>query len=196
MIRCCMVLIGIAALVPAAGTAAGSAAESWAEFAVVLKRNVFDPDRNRPVPPSVSSERESPPPPPPEAVDLRGVFADGDAAIALLTGTRPEWQGTVRLASGAPVGPGTLRSFSTLALTLEIDGATVDWPVGTRLVKGYDGWAVDSQLGTAQLPAASAAAHPVDSSASSPGPVPTETGSSDRDAILKRLMERRMKESQ
>jgi hypothetical protein len=172
-----------------------SGAESWSDFSIILKRNVFDPERNRPAPPSAADrERESLPPPAPEAVELRGVFVDGAEALALLAGARPEWQGAVSLAPGAPVGPGVLESYSTLALILDVDGAQVEWPVGTRLVKHDDGWAVDRRLSAE--PPATAAGSPAATPSRTADSQAGKTESSDRDAILKRLMERRMKENQ
>jgi len=176
---------------------------SMDDYAIVLKRNVFDPSR-RPVPPPPPVkhvEHVAPPPPPPSPpapvevprfADLHGLLLDGNQIIAFVSGSNSEWCGTRQVAVGKEIGPGIVTVADSCALTLQIGELSVRWPVGKRL-RGVDGtWSVEGQAGAPATPTSATDVSATSTSTETPDSVaPDEGGASD---ILRKLMERRRKE--
>jgi hypothetical protein len=66
---------------------------SYDSFKLLIERNIFDPQRRKPIP---FIERPAPPPPPPreESFALVGVFMNGKDKVAFFEGSDREWSGS------------------------------------------------------------------------------------------------------
>jgi len=189
----------VLALLPA-NCARAEDVPGWDEFAIVLQRNVFDSDR-RPKEtrePRVL-ETPAPAPAPPVFVDLVGIIVQNGKGIAFLAGSESDWRGAHEIELTKLLGPVTVCGFDSSAVKIDVAGHTMDWLVGTRLRKNGTQWEMtDDRSDSASAPA-SAPANAVSGTAQK---MSVETGSasaaadnSDRAAVLRRLMERRQKET-
>lgn len=170
----------------AAGIGQAETVPSWDDYAVVIARNVFDPSRTgaRPEPPSGAGAPASVPP----FVELTGLLIRNDRALAFTNSTNPEWSGVMDIVPDQPAGPGVVTAVNSKEVELTIHDQPLTWRVGTRLTQDGDTWSVaaaaaESDEAASAAPAqANAAAGPAASSATAD--------------ILKRLMERRKKETE
>lgn len=66
---------------------------SYDSFKLLIERNIFDPQRRKPIP---FTERPAPAPPPPreESFALVGVFMNGNDKVAFFEGSDREWSGS------------------------------------------------------------------------------------------------------
>ncbi|MBT3379962.1 MAG: hypothetical protein HN742_02985 [Lentisphaerae bacterium] len=162
---------------------------SMEAFGIIVDRNVFDPGRSRPGPPVKAPL----PPPAPEPVKQRdhlhltGILLGEDAIIGFVSSSRAEWTGAFTLAQGQEIGPGRIGIADTGGVTLIIGDAIMDWPVGTQLEEADDGWRSTEGRATLTAPKATPSLTDPPSNASSEAPAAND--------VLKRLMERRRKES-
>jgi hypothetical protein len=67
---------------------------SYESFKLLIERNIFDPQRRKPIP--ASQRKQAPPPPPPreESFALVGVFMNGKDKVAFFEGSDREWSGS------------------------------------------------------------------------------------------------------
>ncbi len=68
---------------------------SYESFKLLIERNIFDPQRRKPIP--ASERKQAPPPPPPpreESFALVGVFMNGKDKVAFFEGSDREWSGS------------------------------------------------------------------------------------------------------
>ena len=158
---------------------------AWADYAIIVDCNVFDPNRapqrkreGRP-----AAEREpTVSDPQPAHIDLLGVLVYDNRCLAFLRSTEPQWQGVAELRVGTTVGPGILEGVTTEKLTVRIGEERVVWPVGVRLKQNDHSWELHQRL----------PARPGSTPAPRQPSSPRESASgSSRAEILKRLMERR-----
>ncbi len=189
-----LILNGMGVLI--ALTAASAIAEAPRpfdqRFPTISRRNIFDPERSRTARPSVVSTPRPAPPPTPlarETVRLLGValteheafahFAGGHAPPVARTGDRlGEWRVAEIRADG---------------VVLEAEGRTIELPVGRQLVRqGAGPWTVaagDPPVAATGSASAFGGAPPPSSGGTTPS-----APSGGMSEIMRRLMERRMRE--
>ena len=166
-------------------TRAAPTPPSLEEYGIIVDRNIFDPDRARPTPP-VQPPPPAPVPEPPKAREylaLTGVLLGDEAVIAFVASSRSEWSGAFSLAPGQSIGPGKVLEADTTGITIAIGEGSLQWQVGAQIEKGHEGW----HTAEGRAP-----------ESPSQETKPTSDSASDKSAasdLLKKLMERRQKES-
>jgi hypothetical protein len=160
--------------------AATDGVPSFDEFALILKRNVFDSTRvpyREPQPRVEPTPRPTPAPlPTPKTMTLAGVFLADDRAVALFVGG----DGACRnVAKGDQVEGLTVEAVDAEGVRLKTGERELKIAVGEQLSDGgKEQWSVVGQA--AQAPSVDAVAE--------------ERKAADRNDLLKRLMERRKRE--
>ncbi len=185
-----------------------SPAEGLKAYAVISQRNIFDPNRRRPAPPVTRlpapppAPPPAPAPPPPEKLRLSGTVVSRDATVALFDGSRAEYNVVVTVGG----------NVADLAVaTISSDGVVLtgpdDWRMLLRVGSGLSrshgaAWEPAEGIGpmstgskptvsstsAAELSAGTASTSAASSSTASAA----SGGASD---LLKRLLERRKRES-
>ncbi len=158
---------------------------SWANFDIILKRNIFS--RQRTSVRRMEETRESGPvvtPNPESYYLLKGVVQENDDFIAFIEDTQ---SGTVlRLRRGDPVARGTIKTLTLDGLEYRMEDKTVVVRLGFDLEGGRAAVATGPMM---ELPAASVPPPPA---TGRPAPAQPSTAPSGAEAdILKRLMEQR-----
>jgi len=157
-------------------------------FDVVVKMNIFDPERGTPAPrprPPVEA-----PPPRPERIALKGTLVEKEKAHAFLDGTNSEFRKVAEL--NAQVAEFTVKEIASTHVVLVQGEKEFKVMVGDELEKPFEGeWAIISTGGQggfssgASMGRASASGS---SRGSSSSPPLDEGAMSD---VMKRLLERR-----
>jgi hypothetical protein len=155
----------------------------WADYGIILRRNIFSRQRTAPRPRVEPVERPPVPVPNPEAYFLlRGIVREGEAFLAFIEDTQ---SGEVlRLRPGDSVARGAVKALTLDELEYEMEDKTVTVRMGLDLEGGHG---VATAVRTMDLPQLSTPAGP---SATMPAG-PTRTPSGDEAGILRRLMEQR-----
>ncbi|HOR26449.1 MAG TPA: hypothetical protein PLS90_00100 [Candidatus Sumerlaeota bacterium] len=108
-------------------------------YALILERNIFDPQR-RPRAPERPEEapRDAPPPPPPrvESIELLGTWITEQQALLFTEANRDEYRGTLDV--GSRLGEFRIAAVEPGFAVLEGDGERLTWPVGYRLERRED----------------------------------------------------------
>jgi len=169
-------------------------------FALLLERNIFDPERRAYVEPAEAPEEYVPEetPPPEEWLRLGGVLITDEAALAFLEGSRPEY--TVALYLDEYVANLLLIEVDTEGVTFYSEEGESRLPVGSGLARTGEGpW--ERRDAMAAMPAAAAPGPaPSADEASSDGPddgSPAASGGEEdngAESLLERLKRRREQE--
>ncbi len=170
-------MLGMVMLALAAGGARADEAETpgpgapWEEFALIARRNIFDSERRPMRAARADSATTQATEVASEAIDLLGVFMEGEAQVAFA-----ESAGSVRtLRLGEKLGGWRIARIDTARLRLSKGEESLDWPVGARLERRGEGaWRVAERT-----PVVAATA--VESAPAGGG----------REEILQRMLERR-----
>jgi len=154
----------------------------YEDYALVQARNIFDPERL----PGAASAPASAQLLPSTAADyaaLTGVMLTADKALAFFSGSRPEFNKV--LALGGMIAGATLMQITADSIEVEREGKRIRVAVGQTVPLN-----ASSAPGTAPASAPS-------SSTSSPTNAPSNAltpGSADREALMRRMMEKRQQE--
>jgi hypothetical protein len=179
------------------------AAESLEDFAIITRRNVFDPDR-RPEHPNTRPAEFLPPPEPPappETISLLGVALTEERATAVFNGSTPELSGTRTL--GETIADLVVVDLDTREVVLRPRPAGTDdrgddstelrLPVGGGLSRqGREStW---KRAEVRPVPDRSAPARGAEPDHAGPEEAGDESADRNESDILKRLRERRQRE--
>lgn len=173
--------------------------EDAATFAPIVALNIFNPNRDglrqareraeAPPPPPPTLQPAAPPPPPPDPIDthvLVGISQRGDETVAFVE-DRTTAQ-VYRLTEGDAVAEGVVRTIAADTVRFEHEGQMYDLHPGLTM----RGEAPATALRPSPRPAAPSAAP---SSTPSGEPAANDAASSAEAEILRRLRERRQRES-
>jgi hypothetical protein len=156
---------------------ASSAVPEFAEFEIVVKRNVFDSTRE-PERPQVERPQLPPQPArrPERTVTLAGVFVADERTVAVFVGTDGS---CTDLTVGGELAGLTVAAVDSSGARMTVDDRELTVPVGGKLSDGGEGtWTVVGQVEQARSVEA----------------MEQEQSTAERGDLLKRLMERRKRE--
>jgi len=176
---CNLFFVGV--LVLAAGLAAADAPKQqqipFTAFRLVRTRNIFDPDR-RPMASEAgpAAPHSAPPASPSDYVALTGTLVTGDKAFAFFTGSRPEFNAV--LAVSGTVANIRVTQITPAQVKVNRDGKPIVIAVGQQLP--LDG----------STPVAMVAAPD-----SQPSPPAATSQDSGQENLIRRMMERRQRET-
>jgi hypothetical protein len=162
---------------------------SYENYRMVRTRNIFDPDRkpNAPVSKPAAKPAGTAPAAAADYVALTGVLLNGDKALAFFSGSRSEYNKVLTLKS--TIADVTIVGINEASIEVERAGKRIVVGVGQTIPKE----------GTAPAPAPIPSSSSADSafsqgSANATTSSPAAGMSPDKEAILRRMMERRKKE--
>lgn len=151
-------------------------------FDVLVKLNIFDPQRGTPPPKPTPPRNE--PPPRPDKIALKGTLVEDDKAFAFWDGTLSEFRTVAELK--AEVGEFTVKEVTSVYAVLGLADKDFKIHVGDELEKPVGGqWALISNSGRGGFSSGASLGSSKSSSADD------EAGMSD---VMKRLLERRKKQ--
>jgi hypothetical protein len=200
----CRLLACAGALVVTTSTAftQTTAKQGFETFRMVQSRNIFDPNR-QPIRPASARPRPTAPVTRNDYASLTGTMVTPEKSLAFFSGTRAEYNKVLPV-KGAIAGA-TITRIEPTQVEVERDGKRIMLAVGQALPLG-----AESAPATPPPAASPAAATPATTTAS-PEPIPPAdagTGASaspapgntapltlDRDALIKRMMERRQQQT-
>jgi len=177
-------LIAAACLLTLAAAATPLKKRNFDAYPMVVSRNIFDPERQPGVTPS-SAEAGAASAAPVSSADsaaLTGTLLSAQKTLAFFSGTRPEWGGV--FAVGSSIAGARLTKITSTGVEVEREGKTIVIAVGQSVP-------LDAHTAPAAAPALAPAA-PQPSSVSPSAP--TAPASADREALLRRMMEKRQQE--
>jgi hypothetical protein len=190
---CCLSAFAATPPAPAAPAKAAAPAtparkQGFDAFRLVRTRNIFDPKRNADS--VLQSEvaqvvrRQSPPPAAGvEYAALTGILITNEKTVAFFSGSRPEYNKVLPVK--AVIAGATISKITPGSIEVQRDGKPIAIAIGETVP--LDGSAPAPAPYNQAPPPATAGSNPAPSSDTSPG-------SSDRDSVLRRMMERRQKE--
>lgn len=203
----CRLLACAGALVVTTSTAftQTSAKQGFETFRMVQSRNIFDPNR-QPIRPASSIRRQPPAPVTRnDYASLTGTMVTPEKSLAFFSGTRAEYNKVLPV-KGAIAGA-TITRIEPTQVEVERDGKRIMLAVGQSLPLG----AGSTPVATPPPSASPGAATPAATSSASPeAALPAEAGAAasaspapgntapltlDRDALIKRMMERRQQQT-
>jgi hypothetical protein len=112
----------------------------YADFKLVLERNIFDPNR-RAKSRNPEPERPRPPEPRVDVVALTGTISSSRGTFAFFDGTTGEFRKTARV--GETIAGYQLREIAQTQVALEADGGRIELKVGEQLRRVDEGaWEV------------------------------------------------------
>ena len=157
-------------------------------YALVRARNIFDPERQ---PGITETSAPSPSPAPPStAADyaaLTGTMLTAEKALAFFSGSRPEFNKV--LVIGGTIAGATLIQINASSIEVEREGKRIVILVGQTVPLN-----ASSVPGAAPAPSSQPAfASPTNTTSSTTTAAPT-LGSADREALMRRMMEKRQQE--
>ena len=162
-------------------------------YSLVQTRNIFDPERMPGVTYTTPVAAQAPPPTAADYAALTGTMLTADKALAFFAGSRPEFNKV--LAPGGMIAGATLKQITPNTIEVEREGKRTTVTVGQTVPLN-----ASSVPGVAPAPATPAplpsTSFPLPSSAApstSASPPPT-LGSADREALMRRMMEKRQQE--
>lgn len=111
----------------------------WDRYAIILDRNVFDPNRK---PERTTFATPAPTPAPaPETLRLTGVMTELDQALAFFEGSKVE--GTVTRGSGQEIGGLRVGHIATAGVQMHDEATTLTVKVGQSLERPQEsGWRI------------------------------------------------------
>lgn len=176
-------LIAAACLLTLAATAAPVKKQNFDACPMVAARNIFDPERQPGVASSAAAASVSAAPVSgSDCAALTGTMLTAQKTLAFFSGSRPEWGGV--FAVGASIGGARITKITSAGIEVERDGKKIAVAVGQSV-----------PLDANSAPAAASALAPSASQPPSVSPsAPTVPASSDREAIIRRMMEKRQQE--
>lgn len=121
-----------ASAIQPAEKAEASDGPQFADFNLILARNIFDASR-RPMAPRRSAAQTSDTTPIADSIDLLGVMIDANKSVAFTEGSKQDF--TQTLEPGGSIAGLKIASISTEGLKLEGAGDIEFWKVGTRLYR-------------------------------------------------------------
>ena len=207
----------LAASLPAMAQSAGKK-PSYDAYRMVRSRNIFDPDR-RPNSPMISakSARSYTPDSPADFIALTGILVNGEKALAFFSNSRHTYNKVLSV-KGKVAGAVILKINDS---SIEVDSAGKRLKVAVGQIVPSDGSepkaapslyippvasysssssSLPSLTGSSSYPSSSAYPTPSSSSSSSASdapssfPTPSAAVSTDKEAILRRMMEKRQQE--
>ena len=174
-----------------ASNARGPKPLTFEDFDLVVKRNIFDPNRRKyvPRPRTVSA----PPPPPRSSIVLKGTMKTPDAEFASFDGTLSDHRG--RFEKDQELGEFRLTSITRTNATLNLDTNVFTLTVGESLSKTGDGpWNASGRSSYSSGGSyGSRSGSSGSSSSASSGSSSGSSSSPGRSAALQRLLEARRK---
>ncbi len=157
---------------------------TFEDFDLVVKRNIFDPNRRKFVPRSTTPS--APPPPPKNNIVLKGTMKTPAAEFASFDGTLSDHRG--RFEKGQELGGFKLTSITRTNATLKLSTNVFTLAVGESLSRTGDGpWSAAGRSSFNSGGSAGAAG------SSSSGASSASSSSPGRSAALQRLLEARRK---
>ena len=163
-------------------------------YALVQMRNIFDPERI----PGVINTPEVVSTPTPTAADyaaLTGTMLTADKTLAFFSGSRPEFNKVLTI--GGSISGATLRQINASSIEVEREGKRIAIAIGQTVplnASSAPGIAPTPSITTSSsLLSTPPLSSPTTSITPSTSAAPTP-GSSDREALLRRMMEKRQQE--
>lgn len=153
-------------------------------YPMVVARNIFDPERQPGAAPASAEAGASSVAPVSgsDSAALTGTLLTAQKSLAFFSGSRPEWGGV--FAVGASIAGARLTKITSAGIEVEREGKTVFVAVGQSV-----------PLDAHSSPVAAPAFAPSTAQPSSTSPsAPTAPASSDREALIRRMMEKRQQE--
>lgn len=178
-------IAGLATLAAAALARPASKPQGYDAFSTVRTRNIFDPDRQPGVAAAAPQAVQTPPPSRSDYAALTGTLISADKTLAFFSGSRPEFSKV--LPAGGEIAGATVIKITSSAIEVERDGKRITVAVGQTLPLD----------GTSQ-PTAAPASIPVTTTSSPTATAPSTTSAPasgiDREAVMRRMMEKRQQE--
>jgi hypothetical protein len=186
------VLLSLAAMTAGAAEEETRPTGTWEDYRLIIQRNVFDPERRKPV--VEQPKPEETPRPVVDEILLVGTLLTDRETYAFFEGSQPDYRTVQTLRS--TIADGTITEIAGDRISLVIQGVSLQLPVGNKLIRENQGeWKISTD---ATLTAASARNVVLESSGTDDREprsesAPTEAESSESD-LLKQLREKRQRE--
>ena len=171
------------ALTAAVALAAPAKKAGYEGYALVRARNIFDPER-LPGTTSVPVPAQTPSPTAADYAALTGTMLTADKALAFFSGSRTEFNKV--LAAGGTIAGATLTQITPNSIEVERGGKRILIAVGQTVP-------LDAASAPGAAPASSQPSLTNNATPSTTTAAPTP-GSADREALMRRMMEKRQQE--
>ena len=151
-------------------------------YGLLKTRNIFDPQRQ----PGATAAATPPPTSQSDYAALTGTLITAEKTLAFFSGSRPEFNAVLGLRSA--IAGATITRITPDAIEIERNGKTVTVAVGQTVP-------LDAASAPTAAPAAPAASASTSATPPSPGAAPASAPApADREALIRRMMEKRQQE--
>ena len=175
------------ALTAAVALASPSKKAGYEGYALVRARNIFDPERQLGVTStSAPTQTQTPAPTAADYAALTGTMLTANKALAFFSGSRPEFNKV--LVIGGTIAGATLMQITSNSIEIEREGKRILIAIGQTVPLD-----ASSAPGAAPSSSQSSTASPTKATSSTTAAAPTP-GSADREALMRRMMEKRQQE--
>ncbi len=176
--------VGTVIVVLALGTIAALAEapakkQGYESYRMMRTRNIFDPDRKANEP-ARTARPSTPAPAASDYVALTGILMDCEKILAFFSGSRPEYNRV--LAVNAEIAGATIKIITPAGIEVERAGKRITVAVGQTVP------------GEGAMPTAAPVSASTGSASSNTAPSLNTAPSPDKEALLRRMMERRQNE--